>query len=81
MGKPGRKPETSDEEIMRAIALHPDAVVTAGEVSDAVGMTNQGVNKRLRDLANRGLVVRKQVGARAYVYWLTGEGKAQASEA
>jgi len=66
---------------MRAIALHPDPVVTAGEVSDAVGMTNQGVNKRLRDLANRGLVVRKQVGARAYIYWLTDEGKAQASEA
>lgn len=75
MAEPGRKPEVNDVEILTAIALHRDPVVTAGEVADTVGMSPQGVNKRLRDLAEQGDIVRKQVGSRAVIYWLTPQGR------
>ena len=80
MGERGRKKETSDKEILRAIALHPDPIVTASEVGEAIDMTPQGVNKRLQELTSEGYVVRKDVGARAAVYWLDEAGKKLASE-
>lgn len=43
-------------------------------------MSNQGVNGRLRELADEGLVHRKKVGARAVIYWLTDDGQERASE-
>lgn len=81
MSGPGRKREVADEEILRAIALHPDPVVTAKEVAEPVDMSPQGVNKRLRQLADDDLVVRKKVGAHAIIYWLTDEGRERASVA
>ena len=81
MGKRGRKPETSDSEILQAIRLHPDRAVTASEIAEKVGMTNAGVNKRLDKLAENGDIVRKEVGARAVVYWLTESGRQRASDA
>jgi DNA-binding MarR family transcriptional regulator len=75
MGSPGRKPEVEDDEILEAIALHPDPVVTASEVAESIDMSQQGINKRLRDLADRDLIVRKEVGARAIIYWLDDDGK------
>lgn len=80
MPSPGRKRDVSDAEILQAIALHPDPIVTASEVADAVGITSQGVNSRLQELVEVDLVVRKDVGARAAVYWLTPEGKQKASQ-
>jgi len=70
----------SDGEFVQAIALHPDPVVTASEVANAVGMTSQGANNRLRELAENDLVVRKEVGARAVIYWLTEAGKELAAK-
>jgi len=80
MSEPGRKKEVSDEEILRAIALHPDPIVTASEVAEMVDLTKQGVNKRLRELSDEGYVVRKEVGARAVVYWLDEDGKERAAK-
>lgn len=80
MSGPGRKPETSDAELIQAIALHADPVVTASEVAERVGMTNAGVNKRLPGLVEGGYLVRKEVGAHAVIYWLTDAGKERASE-
>jgi len=77
MAGPGRQPETSDNEILKAIALHPDPIVTASEIASRVDMTNAGVNQRMPDLVADGLVVRKEVGAHAVVYWLTDKGKQQ----
>lgn len=74
----GRKREVSDQEILQAISLHPDPVVTASEIAEAVDMTNTGVNKRLNQLVEDEFVVRKDVGARATIYWLTDEGKLKA---
>jgi DNA-binding MarR family transcriptional regulator len=80
MTRPGRKPETSDEEILRAIALHPDRVVTASEIADCVGMTSAGVNKRLPELVDDGVIVRKKVGANAVIYWLSPAGREQIAD-
>lgn len=80
MGGPGRKPVVSDDEILRSIALHPDPVVTASEVADAVDMTSQGINKRLTQLSESGLIVRKTVGSRAVIYWLSDAGRKQITE-
>lgn len=75
MPGPGRKRETTDEEILMAFAKHPEPVITASEVADRVGMTNAGINKRLQSLADDGLIIRKEVGARAVIYWLSQEGQ------
>lgn len=75
MSGPGRKREVSNGEILRAIALHTDPIVTASEVADVVDMSPQGVNKRLRELAEEGLVIRKKVGANAVVYRLSDSGR------
>jgi len=72
---PGRQPETTDVEILEAIALHPDPIVTSSEIAERVGMTNAGVNNRLPALVDDDLVVRKEVGAHAIVYWLTRTGR------
>ena len=77
----GRKPTISDEEILREIALSPDPVVTATEISNRIEMTRQGVNNRLDTLCEEGLVRKKSVGAKAVVYWLSEEGKQHATQA
>lgn len=79
MGKMGRNKEVSDKQILQAIALHPDPIVTSSEVAESVDMTKQGVNKRLNKLAEDEYVVRKSVGARAVVYWLSEDGKERAA--
>lgn len=81
MNSPGRKRSTSDDEILTAIALHPEPVVTAGEIAERVGMTNAGVNKRLPELEEDGLIIRKEVGAHAVIYWLTDTGRARVGSA
>jgi DNA-binding HxlR family transcriptional regulator len=80
MGKPGRKKEIGDEEILREIALHPDPVVTTSELTGRIDMSQQGLNKRLRELADDGYIVRKKVGAHAVVYWLDDAGRELAAE-
>ena len=80
MADPGRDKEVSDEHILRAIVQHHEPVATASDVAEAVDMTSQGVNKRLKQLSKDGRLTRKQVGARAVIYWLTEEQKRAAFE-
>jgi predicted transcriptional regulator len=80
MSGAGRDREVSDDAILRAIALHPDPVVTASEVAEEVGITPQGVNKRLKQLVEKERLTRKEVGSRAVIYWLTDEQKKAAFE-
>jgi predicted transcriptional regulator len=47
--------------------------LTAVEIADAIGMTRQGVNQRLKQLEERDIVERKKVGSRAVAWWLAGE--------
>jgi len=59
------------------LALREEGAMTASELADAVGMNRSGMNKRLDDLVERGLVREKTVGASAVVYWLSDEGKGE----
>jgi len=70
----GRPKDVSDDEILEAVALIKGPA-TATELGDAVGMNRSGMNKRLDDLVERGLVHQKKVGANAVVYWLTDDGE------
>lgn len=81
MAGPGRKRETTDDELLREILMHPEPVVTAKEIAERVNMTNAGVNKRLPQLVDDNLVVKKVVGANAAIYWLTEKGKRRVGEA
>lgn len=76
----GRKRTISNAEILQEVALAPDPVVTASELAGRVGMTSSGMNKRIDELVAEGYLKERQVGARAVVYWLTDEGKQEASE-
>jgi predicted transcriptional regulator len=80
MGKPGRKKTVADVEILRHISLYPDPAITASELAERVDMSKQGVNKRLRELADDGYIVRKKVGAHAVVYWLDDAGRERAAK-
>lgn len=72
---PGRPPTVSDEEVVRAIALHPEPVVTARDIHEEIGLTPDGARERLKALCEKGLVRKKEVGASSLVFWLTDEGR------
>lgn len=71
----GPPPKVSDEEILKLVVLSPDPIVTAGEIADKVDMTQQAVNKRLRNLSDEGLLNSRKVGSAAKVYWITEDGR------
>lgn len=79
MGKPGRKKEVADGEILRHISF-PDPAITAPELAERVDMSKQEANKRLRELADDGYIRRRKVGAHAVVYWLDDAGRERAAE-
>ncbi|WP_373189956.1 hypothetical protein [Halolamina sp.] len=65
----------SDEKYLRAAVMNPDPVVTAVEVADAVGVTQQAAYSKLSGLEERGFIRSKGVGSRAKVWWVTDSGK------
>lgn len=75
----GPTPQVSDEEILKHVALSPDPIVTAGEIADLVDMTQQAVNKRLKQLVDEGYLNSRKVGSAAKVYWITESGRTQIS--
>ena len=75
----GKNRRVTNEEILRAVALSPDPIVTAPEVAERLGYTRQAVNQRLPELVESGYLNRRQVGAKAVVYWLTEEGRQKAA--
>jgi len=71
---PGRGRDVSDVELLAAVLAAPDPVATAGEIGDAVGISRQGADKRLRALeeAEPALVQSVKKGSR--LWWLTDAG-------
>ncbi|WP_394337725.1 MarR family transcriptional regulator [Halobellus sp. Atlit-38R] len=55
--------------------LNKDPVVTAPELADAVGVTQQAAHKKLQGLKERGLVRSKEAGSSAVVWWVTEAGR------
>lgn len=70
----GRKPQTTDREILKAIALSPHPVVVTSELTDELEMTRQGIHRRLEDLEGKGYV-ESAMKAASRVWWLTDDGR------
>lgn len=64
-------PEVGDEEILSVLTEANAPIVTATEIADEIDMTRQAITRRLKRMREEGLVERKEVGARAVVWWLT----------
>ncbi|MFC6965045.1 MarR family transcriptional regulator [Halocatena marina] len=64
-------PEVADEEILSVLTEANAPVVTATEIADEIDMTRQAITRRLKRMREEGFVERKEVGARAVVWWLT----------
>lgn len=64
----------SDVRYLRAMGRSADPVVTAPELAEMVDVTQQAAHARLEQMRERGLVKKKQVGARSVVWWLTTDG-------
>lgn len=71
----GRPPNATVEEVVTAVALHPEPVVTAKDLMDDLNMTRRGTTKRLNQLVDDGYLYEKRVGSAAKVYWLTDKGR------
>lgn len=55
--------------VLEVMNAADDPVVTAGEVGEALDCTGQAARKKLNQLHEDGKVERKEVGARAVVWW------------
>jgi len=71
----GRQKRVDDDEILRAIAISPDPIVTASELSERLDYSDDGIRNRLSDLEEGELVMSRDVGARAKVWWITTQGR------
>jgi len=63
-------PEISYDNIRQLFRESDDPVLTASDVADHFGVSNQAANYRLKRLYGDGDLDRKQVGGAAVVYWL-----------
>lgn len=72
----GREPEVTVEEVMRAIATHPEPVVTARDIHEKIGLGPDGARERLKSLVEEGYLEQKRPGGSALVFWMTDEGRA-----
>lgn len=60
----------SDEELREVFNQTDDPVLTAVEVGERLGISQQAAHARLSRACDRGEVNRKKTGARAVVWWL-----------
>lgn len=72
-----RSKRLDDTEILQSIASHPDPVVTATEMADRLDYSADGMRNRLQELAEEGYIIRRDVGSRATVWWITTSGRQQ----
>jgi DNA-binding MarR family transcriptional regulator len=71
----GRPPSVSAEEVVQAIALYPEPIVTARDIHDDIGLQPASALKRLNRLVDEGYLRKKKVGSSAAVYWISDEGR------
>ena len=69
---PGRKPTVSDDEILAVFRESADPVLTASEVAEDLPIGRRAVHKRLRKLADEGVLHSKDAGSGSRVWWLPG---------
>lgn len=73
--------KVTDEEILATMREIPEPIVTASELADRLPIGRRAVRERLSNLTEEGVVERKQVGARAVVWWCTASQDATAPAA
>jgi len=61
--------KASGKDILRWMENHEDAAVTATEVAEAFDIDRATAKRRLDGLNKEELVERKEVGARAVIWW------------
>lgn len=78
----GRPRRVEDEDIIAAVreVARSDRVATTSEVEDRVALSRRGVQKRLRELRERGAIESKEVGARGRVWWVEDGNDEQEAE-
>lgn len=67
--------QVPEREFLAEVAMHPDPVVSAGELDDRLDVSRQAINSRLNRFEADGWVESKKVGSAARVWWLTPEGR------
>lgn len=72
MPKPGPEPKVTKEDVFRVFTERADASepLTATEIAEVLNCSRPTAWKRLGALVEDGALKRKQVGARAAVYWI-----------
>jgi Fic family protein len=66
----GTYKETVSAREVREAVENGDHVITASELTDVLGTSRDTILRRLRTLHENGEVERKEVGARAVVWWV-----------
>jgi DNA-binding MarR family transcriptional regulator len=74
MNGSGRDRKVSNHEILVAGRNIPEPVFTSTEVGERVGMSQQGVDKRLRKLEEKSLLCTAMKGS-ARIWWLSYRGQ------
>lgn len=59
----------SQKEVLSLFRDIDEPILTASEVADEFGISQQAAHKRLKRLHERGKIERKEVGARAVAWW------------
>lgn len=67
------KTHVSDSAILELIQNVDEPVVTAIDVANHFGFTQQAAHQRLSKLHEEGKLDRKKAGARAVVWWIPGD--------
>lgn len=70
----GRPPTVTDEEILQVFVESDDPALFSKELTEAIGMTQQAVYNRLRDLVNQGMLESKMNGD-TRMWWITDAGR------
>jgi|GEM_PF-419465 predicted ArsR family transcriptional regulator len=74
MNRSGRNRDVSNYELLVAGREVPEPVFTSTEVGERVGMSQQGVDKRLRKLETDGLLCTALKGS-SRIWWLSYRGQ------
>lgn len=70
----GRKPDTSDREILSIFFDADDQFLSTAEVSEELSYSSTGTFKRLQLLEEEGLLDSKKIG-QSMAWWLTDDGR------
>jgi len=63
----------SDEDILTHMTDSADAAFTAAELASELGMSDEGMRHRLRQLAERGAIESKKPSVRTLIWWPAGD--------